>query len=81
VHVWLRDIEALEAVTQDELVRSLVLRMAGLARDGKLQGFLEAIGADEDLDAETKATVRELARDKTFLLAAADYMRSMSVHH
>jgi hypothetical protein len=81
VQVWLQDIEALEAVTQDELVRSVVLRMAGLARHGKLPGFVEAVGADAELDAETKATVLELARDETFLLAAEDYMRATAYYH
>ena len=77
----MQDIEAFEAVTQDELVRPLVLRMAGLARHGKLPGFVAAIGSDEELDAETKATVLELARDETFLLAAEEYMRATSYLH
>jgi hypothetical protein len=81
VQVRVQDIEAFEAVTQDELVRPLLLRMAGLARHGKLPGFVAAVGADEELDAETKATVLELARDETFLLAAEDYMRSTSLLH
>ena len=77
----MQDIEAFETVTQDELVRPLVLRMAGLARHGKLPGFVAAIGSDEELDAETKATVLELARDETFLLAAEEYMRATSYLH
>jgi hypothetical protein len=51
-----QDIEPLEEINQDELVRQLVLRMAGLARGGKLPGFVTAVGADAELDAETKAT-------------------------
>jgi hypothetical protein len=81
VQVRVQDIEAFEAVTQDELVRPLLLRMAGLVRHGKLPGFVAAVGADEELDAETKATVLELARDETFLLAAEDYMRSTAYLH
>ena len=77
----MQDIEAFETVTQDELVRPLVLRMAGLARHGKLPGFVAAIGSDEELDAETKAMVLELARDETFLLAAEEYMRATSYLH
>ena len=77
----MQDIEAFEAVTQDELVRPLLLRMAGLARHGKLPGFVAAVGADEELDAETKATVLELARDETFLLACEDYMRATACLH
>jgi hypothetical protein len=75
VWAWVQGIESLEAINQDELVRQLVLRMAGLACGGKLPGFVTAVGADAELDAETKATVLELARDETFLLACEDYMR------
>jgi len=67
-----QDIESLEAINQDELVRQFVLRMAGLARGGKPPGFVAAVGADAELDAETKTTVLELARDETFLLACED---------
>ena len=81
MQVRVQDIEAFEAVTQDELVRPLLLRMAGLARHGKLPGFVAAVGADEELDAETKATVLELASDEAFLLAAEDYMRSTAYLH
>jgi hypothetical protein len=62
----MQDIESLEAINQDELVRQVVLRMAGLAR-GRLPGFVATVVADTELDAETKATVLELARDETFL--------------
>jgi hypothetical protein len=81
MQVWVQDIESLEAINQDELVRQLVLRMAGLARGGKLPGFIAAVGSDSDLDTETKATVLELARDETFLLAAEDYMRATAYLH
>jgi hypothetical protein len=76
-----QDIESLEAINQDELVRRLVLRRAGLARGGRLPGFLAALGEDTELDAETKATVLELARDETFLLACEDYMRATAYLH
>jgi len=69
---WVQDIESLEAINQDELVRQLVLRMAGFVRGGRLPGFVAAVGADAELDAETKTTVLELARDETFLLACED---------
>jgi hypothetical protein len=81
VQGWVQDIETLEALNQDELVRRLVLRMAGLVRIGRLPGFLEAVDSDVELDAETKATVLELARDETFLLAAEDYMRATAYLH
>ena len=73
---WVQDIESLEAVNQDELVRQVVLRMAGVTRDVRLPGFVAAVGADAELDVETKATVLELARDETFLLACEDSMRT-----
>ena len=78
---YVQDIESFEAIYQDELVRRLVLRMAGLARGGRLPGFLAALGEDTELDAETKATVLELARDETFLLACEDYMRATAYYH
>jgi hypothetical protein len=81
VRPWVQDIESLEAINQDELVRQVVLRMAGLARDGRLPVFVAAVGADADLDAETKATVLELARDEAFLLACEDYMRATAYLH
>ena len=70
----MQDIESLETINQDELVRQVVLRTAGLAR-GRLPGFVATVGADAEFDAETKTTVLELARDETFLLACEDYMR------
>jgi hypothetical protein len=81
VRPWLQDIECLDAVSQDELVRQVVLRMAGLARGRRLPGFVAAVCADSELDAETKATVLELARDETFLLACEDYMRATAYLH
>jgi hypothetical protein len=81
VQPWVQDIESLEAINQDELVRQLVLRMAGHARGGKVPGFGAAVGADAELDAETKATMLELARDETFLLACEDYLRATAYLH
>ena len=76
----MQDIESLETINQDELVRQVVLRTAGLAR-GRLPGFVATVGADTELDAETKATVLELARDEPFLLACEDYMRATAYYH
>jgi len=75
-----QDIESLETINQDELVRQVVLRTAGLAR-GRLPGFVAAVGADAELDAETKTTVLELARAETFLLACEDSMRATAYLH
>jgi hypothetical protein len=81
VPLWIQDLESLEAINQDESVRQIVLRMAGLARGGRLGGFVTAVREDADLDTETKKTVLELARDETFLLAAEEYLRSCRRYH
>ena len=78
---WLQDIESLEAINQDQAIRQIVLRMAGLARGGRLGGFIAAVDSDADLDQETKATVLELARDESFLLACEDYLLATRRYH
>ena len=78
---WAQDIESLEAWNKDELVRRLVLRMAGLARGGRLPGFLAAVCEDAEPDAATKAAVLELARDETLFLAREDSVRATAYHH
>jgi hypothetical protein len=75
-----RDLEALEALNQDEATRRIVLRMAGLARGGQLPGFIAAVDGDPELDEETKQEVRELA-DKSFLLAAENYLLATKRFH
>ncbi len=72
----LQDLEYLEAINQDEPTRQIVLRMAGLARGGRLPGFIAAVDRDPELDDQTKAEVLELARNESFLLAAEDYLRA-----
>jgi hypothetical protein len=43
--------------------------------------FLTELARDEDLDDETKGTLRELAEDNTFLLAVEDYLqRTQHLH-
>ena len=79
--LWVQDLESLEAINQDAAIRQLVLRMAGLARGGRLGGFIAAVGSDAELDDETKATVLELARDQDFLLAAEDYLLATRYLH
>ena len=75
------DIESLEELHQDEAVRDVVLRMAVLARGGRLGCFVDAADADAELDAETKATVLELASERAFLLAFEDYSRRCRHYH
>jgi hypothetical protein len=74
------DLEALEALSQDEVTRQVVLRMAGLARGGRLPSFIAAVDRDPELDDETKRDVLELA-DESFLLAAEDYLRQTRRFH
>jgi hypothetical protein len=79
--VWLEDIESLEAISQDEETRRLVLRMAAMSGNGGLQPFLRALAADGDLDDTTKGALAELARDPVFLHAVEDYVRRTRLLH
>ena len=78
---WVRDLESLEAINQDDDIRQLVLRMAGLARRGHLGDFIAVVDSDEELDQETKDTVLELAHDEAFLFAAEDYLSRCRTYH
>lgn len=78
---WPQDLEPLEAINQDPAVRQIVLRMAGLARGGRLGGFIAAVDSDVELDQETKDNVLELARDESFLLACEDYFHATRHYH
>ncbi|MBV8079685.1 MAG: hypothetical protein JO186_04840 [Actinobacteria bacterium] len=81
LELWLRDLESLEAITQDDGTRDLVLRMAELSKTGNLAPFLFELDCDQDLDAATKATFAELARDEVFLHAVEDYVhRTRDLH-
>ena len=75
------DIEWLEAISQDEDTRELFLRMAALSQEGRLEPFLTELARDDELDEQTKGTIAELAGDKAFLLAVADYLRNTAVVH
>ena len=79
--VWVHDIESLEAISQDDEARRIFLRMAALSRDGQMGNFLSELARDEDLDAETKGTLRELAEDNNFLLALEDYLERTQLLH
>jgi hypothetical protein len=79
--LWLQDIESLEAISQDDDTRNLFLRMAQMSQSGRLQPFLRELEDDRDLDAETKSTLSEIARDATFLHAVEDYVhRTRALH-
>jgi hypothetical protein len=75
VGLWLEDIDALEAISGDDVTRGLLLRMARLSQHGRLKPFLRELAEDGDLDDETKDTVAELAQDEQFLHAVEDYVR------
>jgi hypothetical protein len=78
---WLQDIESLEAISQDSLTRDLFLKMAAMSQAGRLAPFLFELQFDQDLDAETKGTLEEIARDPSFLLAVEDYVHKTEILH
>jgi hypothetical protein len=78
---WLVDIESFEQVSQDDISRRLVLRMAQLSREGRLAPFVIEVAHDPDFDEETRCAIAELAEDEAFLLAVEDYMGRTSVFH
>jgi hypothetical protein len=79
--VWLHDIESLEAISQDAEAKRIFLRMAALSRDGQMSSFLTELALDQELDSETKGTLRELAEDNSFLLAVEDYLERTQLLH
>jgi hypothetical protein len=78
---WLVDIESFEEVTQDDVSRALVLRLAQLFREGRLAGFVSEVAQDFELDEETRIAIAELAEDERFLLAVEDYLGRTRVVH
>jgi hypothetical protein len=78
---WIQDIESLEAISQNDEAKQIFLRMAAMTQTGQLRSFLSEIAADDELDDDTKGTLTELARDRTFLLAVEDYLRKTQIVH
>ena len=78
---WLLDIESFEQLSQDETSRRLVLRMAQLYREGRLEPFVNEIAYDPEFDDDTRAAITELAGDQAFLLAVESYLRCTCVIH
>jgi hypothetical protein len=72
---WLHDLESLEAISQDADAKKIFLRMAAMSQTGQMGSFLSELAEDDELDDETRGTLRELAKDNTFLLAVEDYLR------
>jgi hypothetical protein len=79
--LWLNDMESLEAISQDDEAKRIFLRMAAMSRDGRMNNFLAEVAHDEDLDEETKGTLKELAEDDTFLRVIEDYLHRTTVLH
>jgi hypothetical protein len=78
---WLHDLESLEAISQDDDAKKIFLRMAAMSQTGQMGSFLSELADDDDLDDETKGTLRELANDDTFLFAVEDYLhRTQRLH-
>lgn len=79
--LWLHDLEALEEISQDDLTRTLFLRMAALSKEGRLGPFLHELAIDEELDQGTKNIVAEIALDQPFLFAFERYLRETETAH
>ena len=81
LQMWLRDLESLEAISQDDTTRELFLRMAWLSQEDRLQPFLFELQHDDDLDDSTKGMLTEIVEDPTFLLAVEDYVKKTEISH
>jgi hypothetical protein len=64
----------IEAIAEHDPTADVVLRIARLARNGKLEEFEHVVRADPELDETTRAWVLELTADETVLLAAELYL-------
>jgi hypothetical protein len=52
-----------------------------MSQTGRTSTLVTEIARDDDLDEETKGTLTELARDRSFLLAVEDYLqRTRQIH-
>ncbi|HVD12402.1 MAG TPA: hypothetical protein VNB46_04120 [Gaiellaceae bacterium] len=75
------NLESFEAINQDDVTRTLVLRMSALSQAGKLGPFLFELAHDAELDDLTKGTLTEIANDPSFLLAVEDYLHRTEIAH
>ena len=78
---WHQDLESLEAISQDDITRDLVLRMSAMSQDGSLGPFLFELSRDSEFDDLTKSTLAEIAQDPEFLLAVEDYLHRTEIFH
>jgi hypothetical protein len=75
------NLESFEAINQDDVTRTLVLRMSALSQAGKLGPFLFELAHDAELDDWTKGSLVEIANDPSFLLAVEDYLHRTEIVH
>jgi hypothetical protein len=73
-HPWAAPLDVIGAIAAHEPTADVVLRIARLARAGRLEAFAHAVLADRELDEATRAWVLELTSDQTVLLAAELYL-------
>lgn len=78
---WMHDFESLEAISQDDYTRRLLLRMAALSQDGRLAPLLCELADDDDLDDQMKGTLDVIAGDESFLLVVQEYIHRTQVLH
>jgi hypothetical protein len=71
---WHANLESFEAISQDDVMSDLVLRMSAMSQSGSLGPFLFELARDGELDDMTKSTLTEIAEDPSFLLAVEDYL-------
>ena len=71
---WHANLESFEAISQDDVMSDLVLRMSAMSQSGRLGPFLFELAHDGELDDMTKSTLAEIAEDPTFLLVVEDYL-------
>jgi hypothetical protein len=78
---WLQELEFLEAISQDSTARPILLKMAAMSQEDRLGPFLAEVAVDDELDEATKDTLAELADNRDFLQALADYLHHTRRFH
>jgi hypothetical protein len=67
-------LDLIEAIDGHEPTADIVLRIARLARTGRLDAFVRAVLADRELDEATRTWALDLTADESLLLAAELYL-------
>ena len=79
--LFVREIESLEGISQDDLARRVVLKLAAIQRAGRMEPFLEQLAGDHEVDDDTKQKLAELGRDEGLLFAVEDYLQRTNRLH